>query len=95
MNQTIFKTGKKYTFGDYFYLRHPTEEIINALGYSFCVTDFQFPISQELNQAAIDRLTNSYYYSPKLLFTVKPQNENLSLRPCYRKSFARWQLNYT
>lgn len=61
MNQAIFKTGKKYTFSDYFYLRHPTEEIINALGYSFCVTDFQLPISQELNQAVIDRLTNFYY----------------------------------
>lgn len=61
MNRTIFKTGKKYTFSDYFYLNYPTEEIINALGYSFCVTDIQFPISQELNQVVIDRLTNSYY----------------------------------
>jgi len=59
--KSIFTEGKKYTFSDYFELGNPTDEIINALGYSFFTQPLDLPRKNNISPELINRLSTVYY----------------------------------
>ena len=61
MPKSIFKEGKKYTFSDYFEMNHPTEEIVQAFGYSLALEDIRFPRAQIVETQRLAQLREAYY----------------------------------
>ena len=49
----ILQEGKKYTFSDYFELANPTEDIAEALGYSFETRILQLPTAANAERTNI------------------------------------------
>jgi len=58
---SIFKKDKRYSFSDYFYMRHPAEEIITELGYHLDFEEIQFPLSKNVKSTTVDQIKNVYY----------------------------------
>ncbi len=82
MAKTIFKEGKKYTFKDYFEMNHPTEEIVEALGYAFVIRDIQFPQAQVIEPQRLVALRNSYYdILPKIMMTSEMAKREVMIGP--------------
>lgn len=76
MQKTIFTSGKKYTFSDYFEMTAPTEDIIAALGYNYAIEKISFPQQTIIDSHIITRL-NSYYDN---IFTKINLNSELAKR---------------
>jgi len=43
MKKFLFEQGKRYSFGDYFNMGNPSEEIIAELGYRLSQEEIVFP----------------------------------------------------
>lgn len=61
MTRSIFISGKKYTFSDYFDFNIPAEEVVQELGYSLTIQDIQLPTSTAVDPAIVKRLQSMYY----------------------------------
>lgn len=57
----IFEDNKKYRFSDYFELRYPPDEVIEALGYSLSVKALVFPETHRIYDEATEKLQTTYY----------------------------------
>ena len=82
MAKTIFKEGKKYTFSDYFEMNHPTEEIVQAFGYSLALEDIQFPRAQVVEAQRVNQLREAYYaILPKITMTSEMAKREVMIGP--------------
>jgi hypothetical protein len=80
--KNIFKEGKKYTFSDYFELGNPTEEIINALGYSFSTQPLDLPHKDNINTDLIEQLSTTYYtILPKISVNSETAKREVMIAP--------------
>ncbi len=80
--KSIFKEGKKYTFSDYFELANPTEEIINALGYSFSTQPLDLPRNNDINTDLIKQLSTTYYaILPKISVNSEAAKREVMIAP--------------
>ncbi len=80
--RNIFKEGKKYTFSDYFELGNPTEEIINALGYSFSTQPLDLPRKNDINTDLIEQLSTTYYaILPKISVNSEIAKRDVMIAP--------------
>ncbi|MCI5223352.1 MAG: hypothetical protein D3924_11930 [Candidatus Electrothrix sp. AR4] len=80
--KTIFKEGKKYTFSDYFELGNPTEEIINALGYSFSTQPLDLPRKNDINTDLVEQLSTTYYaILPKISVNSETAKREVMIAP--------------
>lgn len=78
----IFKEGKKYTFSDYFEMKHPTDEIVAELGYSFSTQELTLPSSTEMEKEVIEGLRSSYYaVIPKISVNSEAAKRELMIAP--------------
>ncbi|MDM8527165.1 hypothetical protein QUF58_03035 [Anaerolineales bacterium HSG24] len=57
--ETILKSGKKYTFSDYFEMNHPTKEIVAEFGYTYRFEELTLPQAIR-SLAGVARLRESY-----------------------------------
>jgi hypothetical protein len=82
MAKAIFQEGKKYTFSDYFDMNNPTEEIVEALGYSLAVQDIQLPHAQVVEPQRLVALRDSYYeILPKITMTSEIAKREVMIAP--------------
>ncbi|MCI5148328.1 MAG: hypothetical protein D3916_02845, partial [Candidatus Electrothrix sp. MAN1_4] len=80
--KNVFTEGKKYTFSDYFELGNPTEEIINALGYSFFTQPLALPRKDLLYTEQIERLNTAYYsILPKISVNSETAKREVMIAP--------------
>ncbi len=101
MPKNILKTGKKYTFSDYFYLSNPPEEIVKELGYLLTIENLNFPSSKEpdKDQELIDNLRSTYYLLiPKVSLNSEIAKRELIIAPLLhgviRKIDVRLNIEY-
>jgi hypothetical protein len=82
MSQSIFKKDKRYSFSDYFYMSHPTEEIIAELGYHLDFEEISFPLCQIIESSTIDKLKNVYYrLLPKITLNSEIAKREFMIAP--------------
>lgn len=80
--KSILKEGKKYTFSDYFELSNPTEEIINALGYSFSTQPLELPRKNNINTDLIEQVSTTYYsILPKISVNSETAKREVMIAP--------------
>ncbi len=82
MKVSIFKTGKKYTFSDYFDFNYPTEEIAGELGYSYILQVLALPESTSYNKQTIQTLKETYYkILPQITLTSETAKREFLIAP--------------
>jgi hypothetical protein len=82
MKKTYFKEGKKYTFSDYFELNIPTDEIVQAFGYTLFLKALDYPHYQGTDNDAIEKLRNSYYeLLPKITVNSETAKREFMIAP--------------
>ena len=80
--KNIFTEGKKYTFSDYFELGNPTEEIINALGYSFSTQPLDLPRKNNISNDLVEQLSTTYYsILPKISVNSETAKREVMIAP--------------
>lgn len=82
MDKVIFKEGRKYSFSDYFYFPHPTEEIANALGYAFTTKLLELPGAVQVDNSAINTLQARFYeILPKISLDSEMAKRDFMIAP--------------
>lgn len=82
MSKLIFKEGEKYTFGDYFDLSNPTEEIASEFGYSFETKILDLPIATDVDKKALITLQEKFYeILPKIALNSEMAKRDFMIAP--------------
>ncbi|MGK7932637.1 MAG: hypothetical protein AB4041_14565 [Microcystaceae cyanobacterium] len=92
MNVLTFQTGKRYSFSDYFNMSYPTEEIIDALGYSLTIEPISFSGTDDVNveEVTIDKLKNTYYkLLPKITINSEIAKREFMIAPLLSEIILR------
>jgi hypothetical protein len=90
MAKRIFQEGKKYTFSDYFEMNYPTEEIVQALGYSMTLEDIQFPRAYTAEPQRLVELRAAYYeILPKITITSEIAKREVMIGPLLQEVIRR------
>ncbi|MDM8550497.1 hypothetical protein QUF72_10480 [Desulfobacterales bacterium HSG2] len=80
-------------------MRHPTEEIVAELGYSFSTQEIKLPVSAETDEELIENLRSSYYaVIPKVSVNSETAKRELMIAPVLhgvlRTTDARLNIEY-
>nr|VFK36837.1 MAG: hypothetical protein BECKSD772F_GA0070984_100625 [Candidatus Kentron sp. SD]VFK40646.1 MAG: hypothetical protein BECKSD772E_GA0070983_100816 [Candidatus Kentron sp. SD]VFK78013.1 MAG: hypothetical protein BECKSD772D_GA0070982_100516 [Candidatus Kentron sp. SD] len=83
MDKPFFIEGKKYTFSDYFDFNCSSEEIANALGYSFDTRCIDFPLSKKnTDRTETMRLQEDFYQIlPKVSLNSEMAKRDFMIAP--------------
>lgn len=82
MNKSIFKPDKRYSFSDYFYMNHPTAEIIAQLGYHLDFEEIQLELAPTVEPNTVEKLKNFYYrLLPKITINSEIAKRELMIAP--------------
>ncbi|WP_420209374.1 hypothetical protein [Candidatus Electronema sp. JC] len=82
MGKLIFQEGRRYTFSDYFELSNPTEEIAEALGYSFATKALQLPTASSVERVHIAAMRQLLYdILPKIALTSEIAKRDFMIAP--------------
>ena len=80
MTRAILKPDKSYTFGDYFELNYPTEEIVAEFGYQYSLTRLTLPVGQILTD--LNRLKEAFYRKlPHIALTSETARREVLVAP--------------
>lgn len=82
MGKLIFQEGRKYTFSDYFELSNPTEEVAEALGYSFETRALRLPMAHNTERGGIVAMRQLLYdILPKIALTSEIAKREFMIAP--------------
>ena len=82
MLKKIFEDNKKYTFSDYFEMRHTTSDIAAALGYSFSFEVIDLPRDENYDRHFIEILEETFYtVFPKISFNSEMAKREFLVAP--------------
>ncbi len=82
MGKLILQEGRKYTFSDYFELANPTEDIAEALGYSFETKILQLPTAANAESTNIAAMRQIFYETlPKIVLTSEIAKRDFMIAP--------------
>nr|VFJ95312.1 MAG: hypothetical protein BECKH772A_GA0070896_100859 [Candidatus Kentron sp. H]VFJ96188.1 MAG: hypothetical protein BECKH772B_GA0070898_100889 [Candidatus Kentron sp. H]VFK02199.1 MAG: hypothetical protein BECKH772C_GA0070978_100849 [Candidatus Kentron sp. H] len=95
----ILKPEKKYTFGDYFNIRNPAEEIIAELGYHYSTKPLALPRDENIEKDSLDGIVTLYYaLLPKISLNSEAAKREFMIAPLLqavlKTSDARLNMEY-